>query len=497
MAIGVTSVIGRLRRARFVAGQITDGVLVVVVCTLVIVLAGSGLVGGRIDLVPAMVNLTYATAALGAIAAVLALLAARILDDPRPSWFGAALLIYGAVVLPLAAMTTGVPRTSTSRLANLLLLAVALVILLVGLRPPARLGGWGGWVLLGLGVVLWWLTITSAPTGFTDRLVETPFAFVATLVGWGVVALGFLFEGYRLQSRLRSRLGLGLLVIAVSQLHRQVVPSLPVTDLVYPALRTIGMAIILVAMVQIVLRGLTAIRSEYDEQGEELGRATQHLERATVLAAERDHELRNGLAGLAGAAHLLSSRDGGEEAENLRLALLSELGRLRLMLESPLAVEMADVDEKMTAAHGEPSEHLVTPLLERIVTIKQSELPIVLEADPGLRAATAPSVTSQIVTNLLANCARHAPGSPVTVRGHPGAGGTVVVEVRDAGPGLPAGEEDRVFERGVHDESAGGTGLGLHISRKMAEDNGGSLLLRTVHDPTGCLAVLTLPSAPA
>ncbi|MBW0106691.1 HAMP domain-containing sensor histidine kinase [Pseudonocardia sp. KRD291] len=490
----MTSVLGRLRRARFVAAQVTDGGVVLVLCAIVIVVAGSEFVEGRLDLFPASADLTFVAAALGIAAALTALVAARLLGDHRPSWIGAAMLLYGLVVLPNAALLTGEPRTSTNRLASLLLLTVALVIMLVGLRPPARLGGWGGWALLVVGLGLGALLNSAEPTGFTDGLSMTPFSSVVTLVGWTVVAVVFLLDGYRRQSRLRSRLGLGLSVIAVSQLHRQVVPGLPMTNLIYPSLRALGMAIVLLALVQMVLRQVNELQSEYSVQEEELGRATLHLERATLLAAERDHELRNGLAGLAGAAHLLSSRGGGDDAERLRLALLSELGRLRLMLESPLAVQMAATDAEMDATHGEPAEHLLRPLLESLVEL-QVELPIELEAEADLCAATAPSVTSHIVTNLLANCARHAPGSPVTVRGRPGDGDTVVIEVRDAGPGLPAGAEDRVFERGVHDESAGGSGLGLHISRRMAEQNGGSLQLRTVQDPVGCLAVLTLPSA--
>lgn len=493
MAVGVTSVIGRLRRAKFVAGQVTDGVVVLAVCALVIALAGSGFVTGRVDLVTTSARLTFLAAALGTAAALVSLVAARLLDDHRPSWFGAALLLYGVIVLPVAALMTVTPRTSTSRLAGLLLLAVALVIMLVGLRPPARLGGWGGWAMFAVGLALATVLNNASPTAFTEALSRSPFASVVALVGWTVVAVVFLLDGYRRQSRLRSRLGLGLVVIAVSQLHRQVVPGLPVANLVYPTLRAIGMAIVLVALLQMVLRRVNDLRSEYELHEEELGQATLHLERATLLAADRDHELRNGLAGLAGAAHLLSSRDGGDEAEHLRLALLSELGRLRLMLESPLAERMAAIGAETDDAGREPAEHLVTPLLENIVELAVDQ-PIVLDAAPHLRAATAPSVTSHIVTNLLANCARHAPGAPVTVRGRPGDHGTVVVEVRDTGPGLPDGDEERVFERGVHDEKAGGSGLGLHISRRMAEENGGSLQLRTVQDPMGCLAVLTLPS---
>ncbi|RZT87856.1 two-component system OmpR family sensor kinase [Pseudonocardia sediminis] len=495
MAIGVTSVIGRLRRARFVAGQVTDGVAVLALCAIVIAVAGARFVEGRVNLASASVNLTYVAAGLGIAAALTSLFLARLFRDHRPSWFGAALLLYGLVVLPISALMAGEARTSTNRLASLLLLTIALVIMLVGLKPPGRLGNWGGWAILVVGLGLAALLNGTAPTPVTDALSASPFASVVTLVGWTLVAVVFLFDGYRRQSRSRSRLGLGLIVIAVSQLHRQVVPGLPMTNLIYPSLRAIGMAIVLLALLHMARRQITAMESEYDAQEEELGQATLHLERATLLAAERDHELRNGLAGLAGAAHVLSTRGGGDQAEKIRLALLSELGRLRLMLESPLAEQMDATDKEMTEAHGEPDEHLVTPLLERLVLIRQGDLPIVLEADPDLRAATSESVTSHIVTNLLANCARHAPGSPVTVRGRPGDGHTVVVEVRDAGPGLPEGQEERVFERGVHDESKGGSGIGLGYSRDLAVKNGGSLHLRTVQDPVGCLAVLTLPSA--
>ncbi|WP_374203715.1 ATP-binding protein [Pseudonocardia sp. ICBG601] len=73
--------------------------------------------------------------------------------------------------------------------------------------------------------------------------------------------------------------------------------------------------------------------------------------------------------------------------------------------------------------------------------------------------------------------------------------GAGAVEVRDHGPGLPDGQEQLEIVRGRHDEAAGGSGLGLHISAQLAQEHGGNLVLRTVHAPRGCLAVLTLPVA--
>ena len=57
-------------------------------------------------------------------------------------------------------------------------------------------------------------------------------------------------------------------------------------------------------------------------------------QRTDELVAERDHELRNGLAGLAGITHLLSAD--GHEHETLRHAVLAELGRLHMILDGPL-----------------------------------------------------------------------------------------------------------------------------------------------------------------
>jgi two-component system, OmpR family, sensor kinase len=86
----------------------------------------------------------------------------------------------------------------------------------------------------------------------------------------------------------------------------------------------------------------------------------------------------------------------------------------------------------------------------------------------------------------------------VAVAGAPD--GRVQISVVDHGPGVPAGDRERVFERFVQlDSSAtrsvGGTGLGLYVCRKLAESQQGTITL----DDTpggGCTFTLELPAAP-
>jgi len=98
------------------------------------------------------------------------------------------------------------------------------------------------------------------------------------------------------------------------------------------------------------------------------------------------------------------------------------------------------------------------------------------------------------VTNLLANCARHAPGSPVRLNAY-AADERVVVEVHDEGPGLPPGREQEVLERGTTAAATGGSGLGLHVSARLLRERAGDLrvLPRQPHE-RGFTVRMELPS---
>ena len=71
------------------------------------------------------------------------------------------------------------------------------------------------------------------------------------------------------------------------------------------------------------------------------------------------------------------------------------------------------------------------------------------------------------------------------------------IEVADEGPGIPAGEAERVFERFHRVDAAraardGGTGLGLAIARWIVDAHGGTIAVRD-REPTGCRVVVELP----
>ena len=74
----------------------------------------------------------------------------------------------------------------------------------------------------------------------------------------------------------------------------------------------------------------------------------------------------------------------------------------------------------------------------------------------------------------------------------------VRVEVEDNGPGVPEEMRREIFKPFVSTKGSKGTGLGLPVSRKIAQEHGGDLLLLTSEQGTGCRFVLKLPSrAPA
>jgi signal transduction histidine kinase len=98
-----------------------------------------------------------------------------------------------------------------------------------------------------------------------------------------------------------------------------------------------------------------------------------------------------------------------------------------------------------------------------------------------------PDLLRRVMDNLLDNATRHSPaGTAVRLTGVPAPGGWTI-EVRDQGPGIPPAARDALFERFARAEDArardgGGAGLGLALSRAIAETHGGSLQLA---DPNG------------
>jgi signal transduction histidine kinase len=103
-----------------------------------------------------------------------------------------------------------------------------------------------------------------------------------------------------------------------------------------------------------------------------------------------------------------------------------------------------------------------------------------------------------VVANLVGNALRHGPADkPVRLfaRSAPGA---VVIEVLDAGPGIPPEQAERVFDRFFRADSArsandGGAGLGLAIARWIVELHGGTITAER-NEPNGARMIVTLPN---
>lgn len=226
----------------------------------------------------------------------------------------------------------------------------------------------------------------------------------------------------------------------------------------------------------------------------------RQLDTLRDLTAVLAHDLRTPATAVSGFAELLLEEwdrlPETQRRETVR-RVVSAARSMNALLESSL-------NTFTTEARGEQAQPQRVVLVEAVdAVLELVPHPLHTVATAGLRDVAAwvdPTHLRQVLTNLLTNAVKYG-GEHVTLTARTSADtGTVTVALADDGPGVPAAFVPQLFERFTRSDAARsgghrGSGLGLHLARRLARLNGGELAYEAGPGGGACF-VLTLPAAP-
>ena len=225
------------------------------------------------------------------------------------------------------------------------------------------------------------------------------------------------------------------------------------------------------------------------------------LARQRALVADASHELRTPFAVLRGELELASRP--GRSREELAGAVAhasEEAARLARITDQLLFLARADEDRVSPRRQPTDMGKLLTSSAQQAAgRAREAGVSCEVQAQAGLVADLDPDRIREAVDNLVDNAIRFAPaGTPIVLAAR-GAGGDLIVEVRDDGPGFPPEFLPHAFERFRRPDSGrarsdGGAGLGLAIVSAIAHAHGGRAI---ASNPPGggAMVALELPGA--
>ena len=223
--------------------------------------------------------------------------------------------------------------------------------------------------------------------------------------------------------------------------------------------------------------------------------AAQKFSALGQLSASLAHEIKNPLSSIKGTAEiLLDEFPAGHPKREFVEILLKETTRLNSTVEEVLQFSRRGRNEPgRKDTQGEP----LSGVLERVKNLlanqmaKKSITFSITGAEEGNSFLVAGDKLAQVFLNLILNAIDAVPDRGTIAARIKKQGNTMLVIIRDNGPGVPPENREKIFTP-FYSSKEGGTGLGLSISRKIIESYGGQITVSPAENGGSCFTV-TLP----
>jgi len=243
----------------------------------------------------------------------------------------------------------------------------------------------------------------------------------------------------------------------------------------------------------LVLRDLTDRRRAESDREQLQSRLAQsvRMEALGRLVSGVAHELNNPLAAILTFSEQLLTEQGEAEIAGPIRTIREQARRARAIVRDLLTFVRRREERREPADIGVLVERTVHALE---ADLSRQSVSLARSMEPGLPLLLCdPTAIEQVLTNLLDNAARAAPGGIVSLTIRRERDGVAIV-VEDSGPGIPPDHLSRIFEPFFTTRGTGeGTGLGLSVSLGIVQQHGGELRAENREPGPGARFVAWLP----
>ena len=222
------------------------------------------------------------------------------------------------------------------------------------------------------------------------------------------------------------------------------------------------------------------------------------------FVANVSHELRTPLTAIRG--YIEALLDGGDESADRRRFLEiveRHTGRMQRLVSDLLHLARLDAGQERAAAEPVHLDSLVSTVASELApAFARTHARLETRIAPGAATIQAdPAKLHDVLKNLLENAANYSPEHGTVIVSAEARDAAAVLEIVDEGPGIPAPDLRRIFERFYRVDKArtvdpGGTGLGLAIVKHLVGLHGGTVVAAN-REPRGARFTVTLPQPPA